>query len=385
MNKFISKLPNSGTTIFTIMSQLANENDAINLGQGFPDFEMDEALQVLVTDAMQSGYNQYAHTNGYYPLRERLAKKSMQLYGCKVDPDKEITITPGATYAIYTALTAILQPGDEVIIFEPAYDSYIPNITINKAIPVPIPLQFPDYKIPWDMVEEKINNKTKAILINSPHNPTGSVLNDADIQQLQRLANMHDFFIISDEVYEHVIFDGIEHRSILGYQDLLKKSFVIFSFGKTYHCTGWKTGYCIAPEAIMSEFRKVHQYNSFSVFSPVQVALAGYLKNEEAYLYLGQFLQQKRDLFRELMKNTGFELIPSNGSYFECYSYKNLSLENDIDFAIRLTKEKGVSAIPVSPFYHNKKDDKVLRFCFAKKNDTLRIAAERLMGKKLNE
>lgn len=362
------------------MSQLANESDAINLGQGFPDFEMDEELQQLVFDAMKAGHNQYAHTFGYGPLRERIAKKSTRLYGNQIDSEREITITPGATYAIYTALTSILQAGDEVIIFEPAYDSYIPNITINGAVPVPIALEFPEYKIPWDIVESKITAKTKAIIINSPHNPTGSVLTPEDILQLKRLADLYDFFILSDEVYEHVIFDSLQHESLLKYPDLFKKSFVIFSFGKTYHCTGWKTGYCIAPEALMAEFRKVHQYNCFSVFSPVQFAIAGYLKNEEAYLFLGQFLQQKRDLFRELMKESGFELIPSHGSYFECYSYENLSDENDIEFAKRLTLEKGVAAIPLSPFYHNKKDDKVLRFCFAKKNETLRKAAAKLSG-----
>lgn len=360
------------------MSQLANEYQAINLGQGFPDFEMDEELQQLVLDSMQSGNNQYAHTAGNPKLRERIARKIFRLYGNTIDPEREITVTPGATYGIYTALTTILQPGDEVIIFEPAYDSYIPNIVVNGAVPIPVALHYPDYRIPWDIVEQKLNAKTKAIIINTPHNPTGAVLKEEDLAELQRLSQKFNFYIISDEVYEHIIFDNLRHNSILKFPELFERSFAVYSFGKTYHCTGWKIGYCVAPAPLMTEFRKVHQYNCFSVFSPAQAALAAYLKNEEAYLFLGNFLQQKRDLFRELMTDTGFELIPSSGSYFECYSYRDISGEDDIDFATKLTKEKGVATIPLSSFYHDKTDNKVLRFCFAKKNETLRAAAERL-------
>lgn len=378
MNSIQSKLPDLGTTIFTVMSQLANEYQAINLGQGFPDFGMDEELQQLVYNSMQSGNNQYAHTAGNLVLRERIAKKIFRLYGNVIDPEREITITPGATYGIYTALTTILHPGDEVIIFEPAYDSYIPNIVVNGAVPVPVALHYPDYRIPWAVVEKKLNEKTKAIIINSPHNPMGTVLKEKDLAELQRLSQKFSFYIISDEVYEHIIFDNLTHNSILKYPQLLERAFAVYSFGKTYHCTGWKIGYCVAPAPLMAEFRKVHQYNCFSVFSPAQAALAAYLKNEEAYLFLGNFLQQKRDLFRELMSGTGFEPIHSSGSYFECYNYSNLSRESDLDFAERLTREKGVAAIPLSSFYHDKTDNKVLRFCFAKKNETLRMAAERL-------
>ncbi|MBV9961165.1 MAG: aminotransferase class I/II-fold pyridoxal phosphate-dependent enzyme [Parafilimonas sp.] len=373
-----SKLPDTGTTIFTEMSQLALEHNAINLGQGFPDFMMSKELISLVNTAMLNGHNQYAHMNGMPLLREKLAIKVEKLYSNSINPETQITITPGGTYAIYTALTTILEKDDEVIVFEPAYDSYIPNIIINGAKPVLVQLQYPVYNIPWDEVKEKISNKTKAIIINSPHNPTGAVLNENDIEQLKQIVYNRNIFIVSDEVYEHLIFDDILHLSILRYPELLEKSFVCFSFGKTYNCTGWKIGYCMASPALMKEFRKVHQFNCFSCNSFVQYALAEFLENEDAYLSLGKFIQNKRDYFQKLMQATKFKPVPSHGSYFQCYSYKDFSDENDMGLAIRLTKEYGVTTIPLSSFYQSKKDDKVLRFCFAKKEETLKEAAERL-------
>ena len=375
----VSKLPEVGTTIFTIMSSLAAELGAVNLGQGFPDFPMSERLMGLVDQAMRDGYNQYAHMNGYQPLLKVLAEKIEGLYGTRVNPDTQITITPGGTYAIYTALTTVLRPGDEVIVFEPAYDSYIPNIEINGAIPVRIDLQFPDYRVNWDEVRKKITPKTRMILLNTPHNPTGAILRPADMEQLREIVKDTRILIHSDEVYEHLIFDGIPHNSILRYPDLLERSFVSFSFGKVYHCTGWKLGYSVSSPELMKEFRKVHQFNCFSCHTPSQVALAAYLKDKETYLSLGAFLQEKRDYFAELMAGTKFTPLPSYGSYFQLYRYDRISDEPDKDFAIRITKEYGVAAIPVSAFYQEGKDDRVVRFCFAKKEETLEKAAERLI------
>jgi methionine aminotransferase len=374
-----SKLPDVGTTIFTVMSSLAVEHQAVNLGQGFPDFMMSEELVSLVNSAMQKGNNQYVHMNGLPLLRERIAEKCFKLYNTNINPETQITVTPGGTYAIYTALTTVLQPNDEVIAFEPAYDSYIPNIEINGAKAVRISLQYPTYNIPWDEVRNKVNEKTRMIMINSPHNPTGMVLSEDDIQQLSSIVANTNIIILSDEVYEHLIFDGIQHQSILRYPDLMERSFVCFSFGKTYHCTGWKIGYCISSAEAMKEFRKVHQFNCFSVDSPKQFALAEYLQNEDAYLSLGPSIQTKRDYFRELMKATPFKCIPSHGSYFECYSYAGLSNMSDKDFAIHLTKNYGVATIPVSAFYKNAEDNKVIRFCFAKKEETLQKAIEGLI------
>jgi len=373
-----SKLPNVGTTIFTVMSALATEHNAINLGQGFPDYPMDEALTDLVSKAMQDGYNQYAPMPGHLALREAIAQKVQRLYGTSIHPDSEITITPGGTYAIYSAITAAIGPGDEVIVFEPAYDSYIPNIEINGGKVVRIPLQFPDYSIDWDAVRKAISPRTKMILLNSPHNPTGAVLSETDIAQLRSTVAGTNILIMSDEVYEHLIFDGRQHQSMLRYPDLYERSFVSFSFGKVYNCTGWKLGYCIAPPAFTKEFRKVHQFNCFSCHSPVQVALAQYLQLEEPYQRLSGQLQAKRDYFRQLMKATPFEVVPSFGSYFEMYSYANISQESDTNMAMRLVKECGVATIPASAFYVDGDDHKVLRFCFAKKETTLEAAVERL-------
>lgn len=373
-----SKLPAVGTNIFTVMSALSQEHNAVNLGQGFPDYPMQEELAEKVAAAIRNGYNQYAPMPGLLSLRERIAEKTKNLYNADVHPDTEITITPGATYAIYTAFTTILSPGDEVIIFEPAYDSYIPNIEINGAKAIPLALTYPDYRINWELVKQSITQRTKAIIINSPHNPTGSVLDATDLEMLKSVVEGTGIFIISDEVYEHLIFDGKQHQSILRDPELFSRSFVCFSFGKTYHCTGWKLGYCIAPSALTKEFRKVHQFNAFTCFTPAQIALADYLKNEEAYLSLPRFMQQKRDYFKELMNQTRFDLLPSGGSYFICAKYNRISDEPDYDFAVRLTKETGVATIPVSAFYHNRKDDHVVRFCFSKQNKTLQDAAMRL-------
>jgi methionine aminotransferase len=373
-----SKLPDVGTTIFTVMSVLAAQHNAINLGQGFPDFDMPEKLVALVCEAMRSEHNQYTHMNGFVPLREAIAEKVQGLYYTSINPDTQITITPGGTYAIYTALTTILQPGDEVIVFEPAYDCYIPAIEVNGAKAVIIPLSFPEYKIDWAEVKKKVTERTRAIIINSPHNPTGAVLRESDMGFLKSLVQDTNIIIISDEVYEHLMFDGLPHQSVLRYPELAARAFACFSFGKVYHCTGWKLGYAIAAPELMHEFRKIHQYNAFSSDTPKQVALAAFLKNKEAYLQLGAFMQQKRDHFQTLMQGTPFKPLPSYGSYFQVYSYAGFSDETEKDLAIRLTKEAGVTAIPVSAFYKNEVNNQVLRFCFCKKDETLKAAAERL-------
>lgn len=373
-----SKLPNTGETIFTVMSSLAAKHKAINLGQGSPDFDMNERLIELVYKAMKDGHNQYTHKNGLLALREAIADKIDFLYSCKIDPASEVTITPGGTYAIYTALTSVLNLGDEVIVFEPAYDSYIPNIEINGAIPVLIPLLYPEYKIDWALVRQKITPATKMIMINSPHNPTGKILDKNDIEELRSIVTGTDIVILSDEVYEHIVFDGLQHESILKYPDLFQRSFVTFSFGKVYHCTGWKMGYCVATELLMKEFLKVHQYNCFSCHAPVQYALATFLRDKNEYLQLGSFLQSKRDYFNNLMAKTNFKPLLSLGSYFQLYSFEEVSNENEFVLAKKLTVNAGVAAIPVSAFYKNGKEDKVLRFCFAKKDSTLREAVDRL-------
>jgi methionine aminotransferase len=366
------------------MSSMAVEYNAINLCQGFPDYPMSPELISLVNKHMMEGHNQYVHMNGLVALREAIAEKIFNIYGNQINPGTEVTVTPGGTYAIYTAATTVLGPGDEVIIFEPGYDSYIPNIEINGATAVLIPLTFPknatdSYSIDWGIVKEKISPRTKMIMLNSPHNPTGMVLSKEDMIQLQQIVKGTGIFILSDEVYEHLIFDGIRHESILWYPDLLERSFVCFSFGKVYDCTGWKLGYCIAPEPLMVEFRKVHQFNCFSCNSPVQFALAEFLRHSEAYLSLGNTLQKKRDHLASLMAATKFRPLASHGSYFQLYSYAGFSDESEKDLAIRLTKECGVASIPVSAFYKSGKDDKVLRFCFAKKENTLEEAVTRLL------
>ena len=373
-----SKLPNVGTTIFTVMSALATEHNAVNLGQGFPDYSMSDDLIERVNEAMKNGFNQYVPMQGYMPLRDALAEKIRFLYNTEINPATQITITPGGTYAIYTALTAVLQPGDEVIIFEPAYDSYIPNGEVNGAIPILIDLKFPEYRIDWAEVRKKISPKTRMILLNSPHNPTGSVLSAEDINELRSIVTGTNIFICSDEVYEHLIFDNIPHQSILRYADLLERSFVCFSFGKVYHCTGWKLGYCVSSTELMKEFRKIHQFNCFSCHTPSQVGLSAFLSNKDSYLSLSSYMQQKRDYFLQLMQSTKFGMLQSKGSYFICATYDRLSNEGDKEFAIRITREYGVTTIPVSVFYRGNTDNKVVRFCFAKKNETLEAAVEKL-------
>ena len=370
-----SKLPNIGTSIFTVMSQLAAKHNAINLGQGFPDFPMSAELIECVNKAMQSGGNQYAHTNGVPLLRERLAEKIKYLYDVNINPETNITITPGGTYSIFCAFSTIIQPGDEVIIFEPAYDSYIPNIVFNGGIVVPIELEFPDYSIPWDKVKAAITPKTKAILVNTPHNPTGRVFTKDDILILQEIVLSNNLYLISDEVYEHLIYDNKQHETVMKYPDLFARTFVCFSFGKTYHCTGWKLGYCIAPENIMKEYRKVHQFNAFGCDTPKQIAIAEYMTNKEAYLSIGAMYQEKRDYLRGLLDNTKFVRLPSSGSYFEIYRYDAISDEPDTVFAERLVREFGIAIVPMSAFYQKSTDHKVIRLCFAKVKETLDAAA----------
>lgn len=373
-----SKLPNTGTSIFTVMSALAVEHNAINIGQGFPDFEMDQELAALASEKILQGFNQYAPMAGYMPLRETIAEKISSLYNNKVSASDEITITPGGSYAIYTAFSTILQPGDEVIVLEPAYDCYIPNIVANGGVPIRIPLKFPDYSVDWEKVQSAIGKKTKAIIINTPHNPTGTILSDDDMHTLQNILSKTNIFLVSDEVYEHLVFDGKEHNSVLKYPELYNRSFVCFSFGKVYNCTGWKLGYCVAPKSYTAEFRRLHQFEAFCCFTPTQVALAEHLKKKERYLSLSSFMQQKRDSFLDKMKSSRFNLHQSSGSYFVCGTYENISDMSSMDMALHLTKSIGVATIPVSAFYQNGEDDKVLRFCFAKKEETLSKAAERL-------
>jgi methionine aminotransferase len=374
-----SKLPNVGTTIFTEMSVLANQYHAINLGQGFPDYPMSTILMDKVNTAMQAGNNQYIHMNGLPILRDLLAAKYKSIYNASLDGEKNITITPGGTYAIYTALTTVLQPGDEVIVFEPGYDSYIPTIELNGATPVLIAMHFPSYTIDWELVKQKITPRTRMIMINSPHNPTGAVLQKEDMEQLQEMVKDTNILILSDEVYEHLIFNNIEHQSVLRYPELFKRSFVCFSFGKTYHCTGWKLGYCIAPELLMQEFRKVHQFNCFSCNTPMQVAIANYLEESKDYLELGEMMQQKKDYFEKAMLQTRFKALPSYGSYFQLYSYDGISDLLEKDFAVWLTKTHGVTTIPVSAFYKIPEEHKVVRFCFAKQASLLKDAVEKLI------
>jgi methionine aminotransferase len=379
-----SKLPTTGTSLFTVMSALASEYNAINLGQGFPDFPMDETLAELTRKAIADGYNQYAPMAGYMPLREAIAHKIETLYQNKISANDNITVTPGGGYAICTAFTTILDPGDEVIVFEPAFDSYIANIVSCGATPVIIQLEYPSYKIDWNKLKAAITPKTKAIIINSPHNPTGVVLSDEEMLQLQEILRNTKIFLISDEVYEHLTYDGLEHNSALKYPELFERSFVCFSFGKVYNCTGWKLGYCVAPKAWMAEFRKIHQYNAFCCFTPSQVALAEHIKSPQSYLQLKDFMQKKRDLFIKEMANTGFDLLPADGGYFISASYEKISNMGGLDLAMHLTKTVGVATIPYSTFYSKGEDHKILRFCFAKKEETLIEAANRLKQIKMS-
>jgi len=374
-----SKLPQTGTTIFTVMSALAAETGAINLSQGFPDYDCPPELVDLVTKAMKDGFNQYAPMAGLMSLREQISIKTEKLYGANYNPDTEITVTAGGTQAIFTAISAVIHPNDEVIIFEPAYDSYGPAIKLMGGIVKSLELEPPDYRIPWDMVKRLITSKTRMIILNSPQNPTGSILTKADIDELIAIVKGQDIFILSDEVYEHLVYDGQEHQSMARYPELQKRSFIAVSFGKLFHSTGWKIGYCLAPANLMQEFRKVHQFLVFSVNTPMQAAIAEYLKDENVYMSLPAFFQQKRDYFRDGLKNSRFKLLPCQGSYFQCVSYRDITDEKDADLAIRLTIEFGVASIPVSAFYTKGTDHQILRFCFAKRQETLDKAVERLI------
>lgn len=379
MKPIVSKLPNVGTTIFTIMSALANEHKAINLSQGFPNFECSARLQKLIYDYMQKGYNQYAPMAGVPILRERLAEKIENLYGSAIHPD-EITITTGGTQALFTAITAFVKAGDEVIIIEPAYDSYRPAIELCGGIPVVYELQSPDFQINWQDFAKLISPNTRMIMINTPHNPTGTIWEKSDVLALQNLVKDTDIIILSDEVYEHLIYDKIEHQSLLRYSDLWDRSLMVYSFGKTFHATGWKMGYVVAPPHLTSEFRKVHQFNVFSVNTPIQYAIAEFLEEPAEYLALPDFYQAKRDFFLEATRNSPFKPLKCKGTYFQLFDYSSLSEENDFDFAKRLTREFGVATIPVSVFYSSRRDDKVIRLCFAKTEDTL-ISAGELLNK----
>jgi len=371
-----SKLPRVGTTIFTVMSKMAAEHKAINLSQGFPDFDCPPKLVELVTNAMKAGHNQYAPMPGVVKLREVIAEKTEDLYKAKYDPETEITVTAGATQAIYTAIAAIIREGDEVIIFEPAYDCYEPAIELNGGTPIFVQLKAPDYNIDWNEVKKVINHRTKLIIINTPHNPTGAVMTADDMRQLEKLTGNSDIVILSDEVYEHILFDGRTHESVTKYPELAARSFVVSSFGKTFHTTGWKLGYCLAPKQLMAEFRKVHQFLVFSCNTAVQVACAEFLQDKSHYLELGQFYQEKRDFFLRLLSGSRFSLVSAPGTYFQLLQYNSISREKDTDFAVRVLKDYGVASIPISVFYHKPVYDHMLRFCFAKKNETLEKAAE---------
>jgi methionine aminotransferase len=375
----VSKLPQTGTTIFTVMSALANELGAINLSQGFPDYDCSPELIELVNKAMKAGHNQYAPMAGVMVLRERIAEKTEKLYGAVYNPETEITITAGGTQAIFTAISAVIHPNDEVIIFEPAFDCYAPAIKLMGGVVKSLALEPPNYRIAWDMVKRLINQKTKMIILNSPHNPTATILHKEDIDELSALVKNRDILILSDEVYEHLIYDGETHHSMARYPELQQRSFIVASFGKPFHATGWKVGYCMAPAYLMSEFRKIHQFLVFAVNTPIQYAIAEHLKNEETYLGLAEFFREKRDYFRKGLEQTRFELLPCSGSYFQSVSYLGITDEKDADFSIRIAKEFGVASIPVSAFYSKGIDHHVLRFCFAKRQETLDKAVDRLI------
>jgi methionine aminotransferase len=376
--KIQSKLPAVGTTIFTVMSKMAGDHHAINLSQGFPDFDVDPVLLALVDKYMQSGYNQYAPMQGVGALRERIAEKTSELYNTVYDPDTEITVTSGATEALFAAIAAVVRKGDEVIVIEPAFDSYVPAITLNGGVPVFVKYRFPEYQIDWDDVQRSISSKTRLMILNSPHNPTGAVFSGEDIAALKSIVGHTDALIISDEVYEHIIFDGRVHESLSRHPELSQRSFVISSFGKTYHTTGWKIGYCLAPAPLSAEFQKVHQFLTFASNTPIQYAYADFMQNREVYLTLSEFYQKKRDNFTALLETSRFKAIPCRGTYFQMLDYSAISDEPDVEFSKRLTIEHGVASIPPSVFYHDNDDHRVLRFCFAKKDETLERAAKRL-------
>ena len=373
-----SRLPAVGTTIFTVMSKLAADVGAINLSQGFPDFDCDPALVDAVVKYMRAGLNQYPPMQGAMPLREAIAAKYAHYYGATYDAVTEVTVTSGATEAIFDAIASVVHPGDEVIVLEPCYDSYIPGIELNGGVPVVVPLRLPDYRIDWDAVRDAITPRTRLLMINSPHNPTGSIVTGDDITALSAIVGESGIFVISDEVYEHIIFDGARHESLARYPDLAERAFIVGSFGKTYHVTGWKIGYAVAPAALTAELRKVHQYVTFTTITPVQHAIAEFLAARTGLDDLPAFYQRKRDLFLSLMEHSRFRPLPCRGSYFQLMDYSAISSEPDADFAIRVTREHGVASIPTSSMLAKSRAPLVVRFCFAKQDDTLERAAERL-------
>ncbi|SPA49113.1 pyridoxal phosphate-dependent aminotransferase [Cupriavidus taiwanensis] len=373
-----SRLPNVGTTIFTVMSALAAEKNAVNLGQGFPDFDCDPSIVDAVAGAMRAGHNQYPPMAGVPRLRQAIAAKIASLYGHQYSWDSEITVTAGATQGILTAILCAVHPGDEVIVLEPCYDSYLPAIELAGATAVPVALEAPAFRVPFDKLAAAITPRTRMILINTPHNPTGTIWRAGDMDQLAQILAGTDILLLSDEVYEHMVYDGQQHESVSRHPELARRSFVISSFGKTYHVTGWKVGYVAAPAALMAEFRKVHQFNVFTVNTPVQHGLAGYMADAAPYLQLSAFYQAKRDFFRAGLAGSRFKLLPSDGTYFQCVDYSAISDLSEADFAMWLTREIGVAAIPVSAFYSQPRESGVVRFCFAKKEETLALALERL-------
>ncbi|WP_353189955.1 pyridoxal phosphate-dependent aminotransferase [Pandoraea pnomenusa] len=373
-----SRLPNVGTTIFTVMSALAAEKQAVNLGQGFPDFSCDPKIVDAVSRAMREDHNQYPPMAGVPALRQAIADKIGKLYGQQYDWNTEITVTAGATQALLTAILATVHPGDEVIVFEPTYDSYVPSIELAGGKPVFITLEAPEFRIPFDKLAAAITPRTRLILFNTPHNPSGTVWHERDLATLSEIVAGTDILLISDEVYEHMVYDGKRHESVARHPELARRSFIVSSFGKTYHVTGWKVGFVAAPAALSAEFRKVHQFNVFTVNTPMQVGLADYMRDPAPYLELSGFYQKKRDLFREGLAGTRFKLLPCEGTYFQCVDYSAISDMSEADFALWLTGEIGVAAIPVSAFYHEPHESGVVRFCFAKQDATLREALARL-------
>lgn len=371
-----SKLPHVGTTIFTVMSGLAREHGAVNLSQGFPDFPIPDRLAELVNQAMRNGHNQYTPMMGLPKLREAIAQKVLELYSATYDPDNEVTVTAGATQAIFTTIMALVQEGDEVMVLEPAYDCYVPAIELAGGKAVYVQMDPTGELVDWEKAKRLVNQRTRMIIVNTPNNPTGRILTAQDMAKLQKLTERTDIIILSDEVYEHIIFDGYEHQSVARYPKLAERSVIVSSFGKTYHCTGWKVGHVLAPKELMREFRKTHQFNVFSVNTPVQHALADFLEEKDHYLGLSSFYQQKRDRFNELLKGSRFRVRPSEGTYFQLLDYSAITDEKDTDYAIRLTKEAGVASIPLSVFYHKSTPVTQLRFCFAKEDGTLEKAAE---------
>ncbi len=371
-----NKLSQAGTSIFAVMTSLANEYKAINLAQGFPEFDCNDKLKELVGKAIKNGHNQYAPMPGLISLREKIAQKTYELYSANYHPETEITIMPGATQCIFASIMALVKDNDEVIVIEPAYDNYIPSIELAGGKAIVFELSFPDFKIDWDQLKKLINNKTRMIILNTPHNPSGTILSSEDMHKLEKLIDNTDVIVLSDEVYEHILFDGFEHQSVARFPKLANRSVVISSFGKTYHSTGWKMGYCLAPNNITTQIRKVYQFMSFAANTPIQYAYNDILDDKHLYLELGKFYQQKRDLFAQLLKPSRFKLLQCNGSYFQTVTYDKISLDSDMEMAKKLTIEFGVATIPYSPFYKRKTDNKALRLCFAKNDETLVKAAE---------